>query len=125
VPDKPLRAAFASKLYICSFIKLRAFKIFSVTLLLSVLVFPMVEKAVHESHHLGDQTCGVRETHYCAVEHECPICSYLVSSTSEPPKGYNLVRILILTDDQFGAALAAPVFIHPRYTFSLRGPPAC
>lgn len=94
-------------------------------LFLALLLFPMVEKAVHDLSHLNDKHCGIKETHFCEVEHSCKICDYHFASPSTLPKDQSQVKIFLQTFDYAIPIFASNTTTSPKYTFSLRGPPVC
>lgn len=88
-----------------------------------MLLFPTVDKAMHDYDHRDDVHCGIKEIHYCEAEHVCSLCDYVFTSASEPPKGkehlsffFKTYHYLLQTGESF------PITNRP-YTLSLRGPP--
>ena len=94
-------------------------------LMLALLLFPMVDKAVHDLSHLNDKHCGIKDTHFCEVEHSCKICDYHFSSSSTPPKNQSQVNIFLQISDCGLITFVSNTTTSPKYTFSLRGPPVC
>ena len=96
-------------------------------LLLALLFFPMVKKAIHDIEHLEQEHCGEKQTHFCQVEHNCSICDYHLSSTLTPPKNAIAIAIDIFQTPTNGYLIefVSNITTSPKYTFSLRGPPVC
>ena len=94
-------------------------------LMLALLLFPMVEKVVHELGHLNDEHCGVKDLHFCQAEHSCSICDYTFSSPSTPPKDQKQFDLILISTDSSGFGFISNTTTSPKYTFSLRGPPVC
>lgn len=88
-----------------------------------MLLFPTLDKAMHDFEHFDDVHCGIKEIHYCEAEHVCSLCDYVFSSASEPPGCKEQVSIFFRTYHyllQVGESF--PITNRP-YTLSLRGPP--
>lgn len=94
-------------------------------LMLALLLFPMVEKAMHEIEHLDGKHCGIKDTHFCEVEHSCTICDYTFSSPSTSPKEPNQLDIILVLTEYSVVEFTSNTTISQKYTFSLRGPPVC
>jgi hypothetical protein len=92
-------------------------------LMLALLLFPMVEKAMHEFGHLDEEHCGVKETHFCHVEHNCSICNYHFSSSLTPPRNTISIEIVVTPTNSSIIEFVSNTTASPKYTFSLRGPP--
>jgi hypothetical protein len=92
-------------------------------LVVALLLFPLVEKAVHDRGHFNEEHCELKDTHYCNVEHNCSLCDYVFSSPSNQPIAkYKIVvfsQILIIII----LFLVLNTIVSPKYTFTLRGPP--
>jgi hypothetical protein len=120
IPGKKIFSTFVFLNY-----SMQKFRSYISMLMMALLLFPMVEKAVHEYGHSDDEHCGVKDTHFCEVEHHCSICDYTFSSpTGSPECVYDLEDALLSEN------VSLPVFesnttTSPKYTFSLRGPPVC
>lgn len=88
-----------------------------------MLLFPTVDKAIHDFEHRNDVHCGIREVHYCEAEHTCSLCDYVCSSNSEPPKCTEHLSVFFRTYHYvLQAGKSFPITDRP-YTLSLRGPP--
>lgn len=94
-------------------------------IMMALLILPMVEKAIHEIEHLDDKRCGIKETHFCEVEHSCNICDYTFSSPSTIPKYPNQLDIILISTDYSVFGYTSNSTKSQKYTFSLRGPPVC
>lgn len=94
-------------------------------LMLMLLLFPMLERAMHEFEHLSEKHCGIKETHFCEVEHSCTICDYTFSSSATAPKEQNQLAVVFVLVEQSVLAFVTNAIISFPYTFSLRGPPVC
>lgn len=42
--------------------------------LLSLFIFPQVERALHNLSHAGEASCSQREVHICEFHHSCKVC---------------------------------------------------
>ena len=96
--------------------------------MLALILFPMVEKAVHEMGHLKDEHCGKKETHFCPQEHYCDICDYVFSSNSSsipPPDTLNQLIVFANTIDCSFYETVASITTFRKFSFTLRGPPSC
>jgi hypothetical protein len=93
--------------------------------MLALVLFPVGEKTLHELGHLTEQHCDVKEKHYCAVEHTCDICDYVFSSQAVPPEKVSEQHLWIECTESFSEALVFNTLTSTKYTFTLRGPPAC
>lgn len=110
-------------LYICiSMQKVRSY--FSM-LFLALLLFPMVEKAGHELGHLDADHCESKGLHYCAQEHHCEICDYVLSSSSEPSENSREFKLPARHLEKETIIFAAEPVSTFKFIISLRGPPAC
>jgi hypothetical protein len=94
-------------------------------LMLALLLFPMVEKAMHEIEHLDDKHCGIKDTHFCEVEHSCTICDYYFASPLPLQQDEAQVKVCLQFVDCGLTVFISNTTISPKYTFSLRGPPIC
>ncbi len=95
-------------------------------LMLALVLFPMAEKVQHELSHLTKDHCDTKGTHYCAKEHNCSICDYIISSSAgTPPKEQNSLNITVQYSVQLKRAVVFNTTRSPKYTLSLRGPPNC
>ena len=92
--------------------------------MLSLLLFPMAEKVMHEFGHLNEEHCGIKETHFCPLEHNCDVCDYVFSTCSTPPRSHQIT--LAPHEAPFALiAFTSNTATSPKYTFTLRGPPVC
>ena len=79
---------------------------------------------MHDIEHFNENRCAVKETHYCRSEHLCTICDYVFSSSSHSPTAkykivvFSQMLITIILLIVFNA------IVSPKYTFTLKGPPA-
>lgn len=94
-------------------------------LMIALLLFPLAEKAAHELSHLNEDHCDIKETHFCDVEHTCTICDYVFSATSTPPKHETGISVIVKDSPISLIVFESNKVQSPKYTFSLRGPPAC
>lgn len=92
-------------------------------LMFAVLLFPMVEKTLHDFEHVNEVHCGVKEIHYCKAEHFCPICDYVFSTSTTPPKTQEQLSVFSTKTEPFETALVFNTKLSPKFNFSLRGPP--
>ncbi len=92
--------------------------------MLATLLFPIVEKVLHDIGHINDEHCGIMETHICEVEHDCSVCEYLFSSLSTPPKDGPPLNIYVSFADNSVPELVLNTIPSRRYSISLRAPPA-
>lgn len=92
-------------------------------LLLSLLLFPLGEKAIHEFGHLSEFHCDVHEKHYCAVEHTCSLCDFVFSASAIPPAEESQTVFFRLCSQNFSTATVHNTLTPVKYTFPLRGPP--
>lgn len=92
--------------------------------MLALLLFPMAEKAIHEIAHLDDEHCGVKETHFCPVEHNCSVCDYIFSSSSAiNPKEQEQFSQFAQIIDAKKIGIISNTITSQKYTLPLRGPP--
>jgi hypothetical protein len=94
-------------------------------LMLVLLLFPMVEKAMHEIEHSEDKHCGIKDTHFCESEHNCSICDYTFSSPSTAPNQQVQINTKRISIDRCIFGYISNETTSPKYSFSLRGPPTC
>jgi len=95
-------------------------------LLLALVLFPLAEKVKHELGHLTEDHCDTKGIHFCALEHNCSICDYLISSSADtPPQEQNTLNISVQYAEQLKRAVVFNTRTSPKYTLSLRGPPVC
>ncbi|PBQ30456.1 hypothetical protein CNR22_01300 [Sphingobacteriaceae bacterium] len=92
-------------------------------LMFALLLFPMVEKTLHDFEHVNDIHCGIKEVHYCKAEHFCAICDYVFSSSATPPKTQEQVSVFSTHVDSFKSLLVFNTKLSPKFKLSLRGPP--
>jgi hypothetical protein len=91
--------------------------------MLALLIFPMVDKALHDLGHLNDDHCGVKETHYCQTEHICSICDYIFSSSNTPPNTHEQLNMFLVYSENYASVLISNTTTSPKFKLSLRGPP--
>ncbi len=94
-------------------------------LMLALLLFPMVEKTVHELSHVNEDHCAIKATHFCAKEEACALCDYVFSASSTPPADSAELKISEQIFDNAVSISVSNTITSPKYTFSLRGPPVC
>jgi len=93
-------------------------------LMFALLLFPMAEKTLHDFEHFNDKHCGIKEVHYCKTEHLCPICDYVFSSSTAPPKTQEQISVFSSEIDPLTPVLVFNTKLSPKFRLSLRGPPA-
>ncbi|MDP1802409.1 MAG: hypothetical protein Q8L81_13710 [Bacteroidota bacterium] len=94
-------------------------------LMLVSLLFPIVEKALHDIEHFNDDSCEIKHIHFCKAEHICFICDYVFSSSSNPPVASNRVIVFGQLSIILILIIAFNTIISQKFTFTLRGPPVC
>jgi hypothetical protein len=67
-------------------------KYFSI-FLLSIFLFPLVDKEIHAFEHAGDSHCTSINKHFHTAEHHCPICDFTFTSSENPKKADNSITI--------------------------------
>lgn len=94
-------------------------------LLLAVMLFPLLEKVLHQFEHAQENHCEKKELHFCADEHSCKICDYVFSSIDEPLVCHYEIKTKthVVASDFFNLTSIASSF--PNLNFSLRAPPIC
>ncbi len=106
----------------CNMQKVRSF---ISMLMLVLLLFPMVEKAMHEIEHSEDKHCGTKDKHFCESEHNCAICDYTFSSPSTEPSQQIQIKTKCISLDRCIFGYISNTTKPRKYSFSLRGPPIC
>jgi hypothetical protein len=88
-----------------------------------VFLSPFVIEQVHAFEHLEDKHCTDTETHYCTPEHHCKLCDFVQLTSDSHDSEIQIKAELVLTanDIYFYQAVS---FEHPKFNYSLRGPPA-
>jgi hypothetical protein len=97
-------------------------KYISLFVLLLVL-FPIGEKAMHDVEHFNEDHCEIKETHYCKLEHDCPICDYIFSFPSSLPKQLYQVSLFSTKSGIITSYTVGNLNIIFQYVVFLRGPP--
>ncbi len=92
---------------------------------LALLVIPMAEKLQHELEHLTEDHCGTQGLHYCVSEHSCHICNYVFSTSGYITTDNEELKLNPFAKNLLILAISSNPIFSPKYTFSLRGPPAC
>ena len=89
----------------------------------ALLLFPMVEKTLHDFEHINETHCGIKDTHYCKAEHFCEVCDYVFSSSATPPDTQEQLSVFSTKIDSHKPVLVFNTKVSPKYNISLRGPP--
>jgi hypothetical protein len=92
-------------------------------LMLALIVFPTLEKTMHEIGHLAGEHCAVKEIHFCVNEHHCNLCDYIFSASSTPPQDQNQINVIFQDTESDLITLVSDGITSLKYSFSLRGPP--
>ena len=92
--------------------------------MLALLLFPMVEKVMHELGHLDDEHCEIQATHFCKQEHNCSICDYIFSSSSaiSPDEQEQIIAFSQDINSNI-IGITSNTTNSLKYTLPLRGPP--
>ena len=80
--------------------------------LLSLFLFPMVEKEVHEAIHSADVHCTAGSKHFHNLEHHCSICDFTITDSNRP------------TDFNYQLVISSKQFSFQAFTESLDIPEA-
>jgi hypothetical protein len=92
--------------------------------MLALLVFPLVDKTMHDFGHFNDDRCGIKDTHFCQAEHTCSICDYVYSSSATPPITQEHLTVFSKPCDRYYSLCVFNTSVPPKFNLSLRGPPA-
>jgi hypothetical protein len=92
-------------------------------LVVALLLFPLVEKAVHDRGHFNEEHCELKDTHYCNVEHNCSLCDYVFSSPSNQPIAQNNISLFYQLVFTLVSIIVFKAIVSQKFTFKLRGPP--
>lgn len=90
----------------------------------ALLVFPMVDKTMHDFEHFNDDHCGIKDVHYCKAEHTCSICDYVFSVSATPPKTQERLTVFSKPRDSYSSLCVFNTTLASKFKVSLRGPPA-
>jgi len=92
--------------------------------MLVLLVFPVVDKTLHDFEHLNDDRCGIKDTHFCEADHTCSVCDYVFSASAAPPKTEENLIVFSKSSDSYASLCVFNTSVAPKFKVSLRGPPA-
>lgn len=91
--------------------------------LLSVFLYPFLQKEIHAIEHAGDFRCTtLTQTHLHQEQHHCSVCDFAVTSAVVLPLSDNLPANVGISHS-FNLS-GNHFFTSPHYLFLLRAPPA-
>lgn len=100
----------------------KSYKILIPIFFLFLLLFPIVEKAVHAFEHHDETQCAITDKHFHEQEHECSICDFTLLDSNSFQK--NEVAFLVSVQNfsflPFSQNLDVPF---RYYNLPSRGPP--
>ena len=92
--------------------------------LLTLFLFPLVEKEIHVLHHVESFHCKASDQHFHEQQHTCSICDFIVPVTIAPAQP--VYDFSIYATSSFVISFReAKVISSPKYFVSLRAPPVC
>ena len=90
--------------------------------LLSIFLFPQVEKNIHDLKHKDDFFCKASDKHLHEQQHECPICEFILPVTTVAVNK-NFVFSISSFSDFVLPFIEEKAISSLHYSVSLRGPP--
>jgi hypothetical protein len=90
--------------------------------LLTLFLFPQIEKNVHDLKHTTDFHCKATDEHFHQAQHTCPICEFTVPAITVPAE--QNTEFSFVTSSDFVLSFNETKLISlANYFVSLRGPP--